>query len=228
MNDDQVMTAVRESFAGVRLDRPLEQTIRRGRVLRGRSRAYRAAGVAGVAAIAGVTAVAVTGLGHAGHPGPASANRGVAITGTLRPPTAIAGSGGPGGTLDAWTVTAGPGGAIEVTVRQLENAAGLQNALRAAGIPVQVAFQAGQPSDSPPLPTDCKSVTMSDEANADLQGKILGMPMPPAGGEGIALTIYPRQIPKGIGIYLAIQSGSNSRDWGWGLDLVQATPACTG
>ena len=29
MNDDQVMTAVRESFAGVRLDRPLEQTIRR-------------------------------------------------------------------------------------------------------------------------------------------------------------------------------------------------------
>jgi hypothetical protein len=151
-----------------------------------------------------------------------------AITGTLRPPTAIAGSGGTGGTLDAWTVTAGPGGAIEVTVRQLENAAGLQNALRAAGIPVQVAFQAGQPSDSPPLPADCKSVTMSDEANADLQGKILGMPMPPAGGEGIALTIYPRQIPKGIGIYLAIQSGSNSRDWGWGLDLVQATPACTG
>ena len=115
-----------------------------------------------------------------------------------------------------------------------ENAAGLQSALRAAGIPIQVAFQVSQPSDSPPLPADCKNVTMSDEANADLQGKILGMPDAASGGrEGIALTIYPRQIPKGIGIYLAIQSGSNSRDWGWGLDLVQATPrlhrlACCG
>ena len=226
MNDDQIMTAVHDSFVGVRLDVPLEQTVRRGRVLRGRSRAYRAAAVAGVA-IAGVTAVAVTGLGRTISPSPASPNRGIAISGTLRP-TAIAGTAGTGGTLDAWTVTAGPGGAIEVTVRQLENAAGLQSALRAAGIPIQVAFQVSQPSDSPPLPADCKNVTMSDEANADLQGKILGMPMPPAGGEGIALTIYPRQIPKGIGIYLAIQSGSNSRDWGWGLDLVQATPACTG
>jgi hypothetical protein len=228
MNDDQVMTVVRDSFAGVRLDMPLEQTIRRGRALRGRGRAYRAAGVAGVAAIAGVAAVAVAGLGPAGNPGPASPDRGLAITGTLRPPTAIAGTGGAGGTLDAWTVTAGPGGAIEVTVRQLEDAAGLQSALRAAGIPAQVAFQDGMPSDSPPLPADCENVTMSDEANANLQGKILGWPQVPLNGPGVALTIYPQQIPRGIGIYLAIQSGSNSRGWGWGLDLVQATPACTG
>ena len=69
---------------------------------------------------------------------------------------------------------------------------------------------------------------MSDEANANLQAKILGPLMPPAGGEGIALTLYPRQIPTGVGLYLAIQSGSSSRSWGWGLDLVQATPACTG
>ena len=229
MNDDQVMTALRDSFAGVRLDLPLEQAVGRGRVLRGRSRAYRAAGVAGVAAIAGVTAVAVTGLGRTSGPGPAPANRGIAITGIPRPiATADPAGAGAGGTLDAWTVTKGPGGAIEVAVRQLENAAGLQSALRAAGLPIQVAFQAGLPSDSPPLPADCTNVSLSDEANAKLQGKILGLPMPPAGGEGVALTIYPRQIPKGIGIYLAIQSGSNSRDWGWGLDLVQATPACTG
>ena len=70
MNDDQIMTAVHDSFAGVRLDVPLEQTVRRGRVLRGRSRAYRAAAVAGVTAIAGVTAVAVTGLGRTHQPQP--------------------------------------------------------------------------------------------------------------------------------------------------------------
>ena len=227
MNDDQVMTAVRDSFAGVRLDLPLEQAVGRGRVLRGRSRAYRAAGVAGVAAIAGVTAVAVTGLGRTGSPAPASANRGIAITGLPRP-IATADPAGAGGTLDAWTVTKGPGGAIEVTVRQLEDAAGLQSALRAAGIPSRVDFQAGEPSDSPPLPADCADVAMSDEANANLQAKILGPLMPPAGGEGIALTLYPRQIPTGVGLYLAIESGSSSRSWGWGLDLVQATPACTG
>jgi hypothetical protein len=69
---------------------------------------------------------------------------------------------------------------------------------------------------------------MSDEANADLQGKILGMPAAMPFGQGIALTMYPRAIPHGIGIYLAIQSGSSSHGWGWGLDLVQATQACTG
>jgi hypothetical protein len=47
-------------------------------------------------------------------------------------------------------------------------------------------------------------------------------------GQGVALTLNPRAIPHGIGIYLAIQSGSSSHGWGWGLDLVQATQACTG
>jgi hypothetical protein len=140
--------------------------------------------------------------------------------------SAVAGTGGT--TLDAWTVTKGPGGAIEVTVRQLENAAGLQSALRADGIPVQVAFQPGEVSDSPPLPADCANVAMSDEANAKLQAKILGNSIPTTFGQGIALTINPQQIPRGVGIYLAIQSGSNSRSWGWSLDLVQATQACTG
>jgi hypothetical protein len=223
MNDDQLMTRVRDSFADVRLDVPLEQTVRRGQMLRGRGRAYRVAGVTAVAAIAGVTAVAVTGLGRATVP----------ATGSPRP---IASAGTGGTTLDAWTVTKGPGGAIDVTVRQLWDAAGLQSVLRAAGIPIRVEFQAGEPSDSPPLPAGCANVSMSDEANADLQAKILGWPVAPVtglasgplNGPGIALSIYPQQIPRGIGIYLAVQSGSNRQHYGWGLDLVQATTACTG
>ena len=236
MNDDQLMTAVRDSFAEVRLDVPVEQTARRGRVLRGRSRVGRAAAVAGVAAIAGVTAVAVTGLGRTtavpatASPGPIGIASASAEAGTG------AGAGAGGTTLDAWTVTKGAGGAIDVTVRQLEDAAGLQAALRADGIPIQIAFQAGLPSDSPPLPTDCANVSMSDEANAKLQAKILGWPVAPVtglapgalNGPGIALSIYPQQIPRGIGLYLAVQSGSNGQHYGWGLDLVQATPACTG
>jgi hypothetical protein len=210
MNDDQLMTAVRDSFADVRLDVPVEETARRGRALRGRGRAYRGAGVAAVAAIAGLTAVAVTGLG--------------------------AGAGAGGTTLDAWTVTKGPGGVIGVTVRQLEDAAGLQAALRADGIPIRVAFQAGLPTDNPPLPAGCANARMSDEANANLQAKILGYPVAPVtglgpgpvNGPGIAITIHQRLIPRGVGIYLAVQSGSNRQHYGWSLDLVQATPACTG
>ena len=232
MNDDQVLTAVRDSFADVRLNVPLERTVRRGRVLRGRSRAYRAAGVAGVAAIAGVTAVAVTGLGRGGGPGPAAPNRGIAITGIPRPiATADPARTGTSGTkLDAWTVTKNPNGIVDVTIRQLSDAAGLQRALRADGVPARVAFQAGLPSDTPPLPAGCTMAAMSDEADANLQGKILGMvPMDPV--KGIALTIDTRQIPSGVGIYLAVQPGvavNGGTEWGWGLDLVTTAPSCTG
>ena len=207
MNDDQIMTAVRESFADVRLDVPLERTVRRGRALRGRSRRYQLAGVAGVAAVAGVTAVAVTGLGRPSAPPGASSTR-----------------------LDAWTVTTNPNGIVDVTIRQLSDAAGLQAALRADGVPARVAFQPGIPSDTPPLPAGCTMAAMSDEADANLQGKILGMvPMDPM--KGIALTIDTRQIPSGVGIYLAVQPGvaeNGGTEWGWGLDLVKTASACTG
>jgi hypothetical protein len=233
MNDDQLMTAVRDSFAEVRLNVPVEETARRGRVLRGRGRAYRVAGVAGVAAVAGLTAVAVTGLGRATVHVP------VLFPVSPRPVVIASASTGAGAgrtTLDAWTVAKGPGGAIDVTIRQLLDVAGLQAALRADGIPIRIAFQAGLPSDSPPLPAGCANVNMSDEANAKLQAKILGMPVAPVTGlapgpvtgPGIAIAIYPQQIPRGIGMYLAVQSGSNREHYGWGLDLVRATPACTG
>jgi hypothetical protein len=199
MNDNEILTPVRDSFSGVRMRTPLERTVRRGRVLRARRRGFRAAAVAGAAGLAAVTAVTAANLGA---------------------PRPVA--------LDAWTVTVGPDHIVTVTVRQLSNAAGLQQTLRADGIPARVAFQRGMPSDSPPLPAGCRNVAMSDEANADLQGKILGMPAAMPFGQGIALTMYPRAIPHGIGIYLAIQSGSSSQGWGWGLDLVQATQACTG
>jgi hypothetical protein len=127
---------------------------------------------------------------------------------------------------------------VDVTIRQLSDAAGLQRALRADGVPARVTFQAGTPSDTPPLPAGCTNVSMSDEANANLQAKILGWPTSPVTGEapapnrpGNALTIDTRQIPSGVGIYLAVQPGvaeNGGTEWGWGLDLVKTAPACTG
>jgi hypothetical protein len=218
MNDDQLMTAVRDSFAEVRLDVPVEQTARRGRRLRGRGRAYRVAGVVGAAAIAGLTAVAVTGPGRAAPP---TASAHVGASGV---PIAT-GSGGT--TLDAWTVTKGSGGTVNVTIRELLDVPGLQRTLRADGVPARVVVQPGMPTDAPSvLPAGCLEVTMSDVANANLQAKILAAPLSNL-ADGNALTIHTRDIPAGVGIYLGIQPRTKEH-WGWSLDLVQATPACTG
>jgi hypothetical protein len=237
MNDDQLITAVRDSFAEVRLDVPVEQTARRGRILRGRSRVCRVAGVAGAAAIAGLTAVAVTGLGRTTVPATAAPGP-IGIASAVAGPGTGTGTGAGAGrtTLDAWTVTKGPDGVIGVTIRQLLDVTGLQSALRADGIPIRIAFQPGLPSDSPPLPAGCANVRMSDVANGNLQAKILGLPVnPPTGmapgpvnAPGIAITIHQRLISRGVGLYLAVQSGSDREHYGWSLDLVQATPACTG
>jgi hypothetical protein len=112
-------------------------------------------------------------------------------------------------------------------IRQLYDPAGLQRALRAHGVPARVEFQSGIPSDSPPLPRGCTAPAMSDEQNAQLQGKILGPPMMNP-STGIALTIRPRAIPAGIGVFLAANTDQGQGGYGWGLDLVVASPSCTG
>ncbi len=222
MNDDQLMTAVRDSFADIRLDVPVEETARRGRVLRGRSRVYRAAAIAGVAAVAGVTAVAVT------RPGPAAAPAASARARATGAPMVT----GPGGIrLDAWTVSKGKGGTVNITIRQLLDVAGLQRALRADGVPARVAFQPGLPSTDPPMPPGCTDVAMSDVANENLQEKIFGGPYANRSAlvHGILVTIAVRQIPPGVGVYLAVESGSDEHThFGWSTNLVQRTPACTG
>jgi hypothetical protein len=219
MNDSEVLNVVRESLSGIGLDAPLADTVRRGRALRTRRRVLSAAGVAGAAALVAVTAVTATGIGRpAGAPSSA-------VSGTSR--TATGEPTGSGAVLDAWSVTVGPDDTVTVTIRQLYDPAGLQQALRADGVPARVEFQPGIPSDSPPLPRGCTAPAMSDEDNANLQGKILGMGLinPQT---GIALTIRPRLIPAGIGIFLAANAAQGHGGFGWGLDLVVASPSCTG
>ena len=111
MNDDTLLTAVRETFVGVRMDTPPEQIVRRGHAVRARRRLPRVAGA--VAAMAG-TAVAVTALLPASHQ--------------------------PGAHLAAWTVAKQSDDAILVTIRQLTDPAGLQRTLRADGVRATVTF----------------------------------------------------------------------------------------
>jgi hypothetical protein len=115
MNDNELITAVRQSVADVHTTTPVEQILRRGRAARARRRIPVLTGALGVAA---ATALAVTTL----------------LPGTHHP------SPQPSARLAAWTVTTQADGNIRVAIRELHNPAGLQRRLRADGVPASVTF----------------------------------------------------------------------------------------
>jgi hypothetical protein len=121
MTDNDLITALRESFTGVHSATGVGRIESRGRTLRTRRRA---AGLAGALAVGAVTAAAVTALGPAGHQ--PSRQSGIALA--------------------AWTVAKQADGTIEVTLRQLRDPAGLQRTLRADGLPAAVTFSGQLPS----------------------------------------------------------------------------------
>src|SRR5215472_14755928 len=133
MNDQDVITADRETFDGVRMSTPLDTVSGRARALRARRRW---SGLAAGATAAGGLAVAVTSL--------LPATSTVTATGTHHKPGKLTvrtpGGSAVSAALDAWTVTRRPGGAIAVTIRNLRDPAGLQRALRADGVPARVTY----------------------------------------------------------------------------------------
>jgi hypothetical protein len=118
MNDNELITALREQRDKVPMDTPVEQIIRRGRAVRARRRVPGAAGALGVAAAA---AFAVSMVLPASHP-----------------------ASEPGAQLAAWTVARQTDGSIQVTIRELRDPAGLQRTLRADGVPASVTFTGQQ------------------------------------------------------------------------------------
>jgi len=212
--DSELLTAVRDSFARIRLNAPLDATIRRGRKLRARRRM---AGLGAAAVVIAGGAALATALLLPGGVAPPAASRPQPTASDTRPGPAR---------LTAWTVTKGPGDTVTILIRELRDPAGMQRTLRADGVPAHVAFQGGILSDTPPLPRECDNTSLSPEQGAALQGKILGNSFMPEVREGIALVIHAAEIPKGIGLNLTVQTSGNG--WGWSLGLVRASPECTG
>ena len=118
MNDSELITAVRASFAGVHSDTGVEQIVSRSRTVRARRRVPVLAAALAVAAGAAVGMTALTPAQHQAS----------------RPP---------GAQLAAWTVVKRADGTVSVTLRQLRDPAGLQRTLRADGVPATVTFFGG-------------------------------------------------------------------------------------
>ena len=130
MNDQEVITAVRQSVHGVRMNVPAEQIVGRSRAIRASGRRRLAACITAVAAAGSV----VLGLGLSGTPGAATNGGASAIggagairsTGTIR--------------TAAFTLTSNANGTdtLTLTNSQVFDPAALQQALAHHGIPALV------------------------------------------------------------------------------------------
>lgn len=246
MNDDELITLIKEPFAGVHMTVPADEVIRHGRTVRTRRRRLR--GLTGAVALSGSAIAAVALLVPGGHP----------VTPRLA----------------AWTVSRDPDGGITVVVNQMKDPAGLQATLRADGIPARVTFDPVH-AMTQPLPAGCTAPKMSDMANGQLQDKILNPPAivawqrqphrsqslwltytknghapkitvgPPASTQmpgwlqtlqqketmdpigRSALYINPAAIPAGIGLSIGVDV-VNLDNFNFGVDLVVTSPQCTG
>ena len=118
MNDNELITAVRESVADVHTTTPVEQILSRGRAVRARRR---------IRSLAAALAAAAGG----------GSCRDRAAGQIIRPPPARR----PADGLDGSQAARGD---VAVTIRELYYPAGLQRKLRADGVPASVTFDAAR------------------------------------------------------------------------------------
>ncbi len=234
MSDTDVLTAARDSLSGIPLASPprVETIMARGRARRSR-RLIPA--VTGTLAAAAGTALAVTALAPAGHqPGdPASSQ--------------------PTTQLTAWTVTKLADGNISITIRELEDPAGLQSTLRADGVPASVTFAGEQnpackayPGGTPvsiPHPSTALLKRVFPEPYGRLRllplprvprpgmtpvytGRVhLRPPLPRPSANQAVIVIDPSALPAGAGVQLGASPGGNAVLI---PQVVYASQQCTG
>jgi hypothetical protein len=231
MNDDELLTAVRESFTSVRSATPAEQILSRGRAVRARRRIPAVAAGLGTAAAAAATAVAVSAALPASHPASHLAGGHPAIR--------------PAARLVAWTVTRQPNGGIKVSFfHQLRDPARLQQTLRADGVPASVTFVGQSNPACHPYSGQSGSPGRPGPNGGPLT-KVVGSPFDSRAQaqrhrQQAGLVIHPSALPAGTGLQIAVLRGSPSGPGGpWSTAkgsaqpvveafLVKASPQCTG
>ena len=210
MNDDELMTIVKESFTRMHTATPVDQILRRGHAVRVRRRLPILTGA--VAAAAGAALAVTTLLPHGHQPSP--------------PPSAQ---------LAAWTVTKQADGTIRVTIREMNDPAGLQAELRADGVPASITLTGQENPSCRPYPADRALLrTIVTPAHESVPPPSAS-PWPPGSNPEmspiVVLVIHPSALPSGAGIQLAAsfaQSSPGQAHEHVQVDLVDASPQCTG
>jgi hypothetical protein len=140
---------------------------------------------------------------------------------------------GPAAQLAAWTVTRQADGSIQVTFREMSDAAGLQRVLRADGVPASVTF----PGTENPA---CRNLPTSHPRLGQTSGLLDGVvSLWPHHGRltSHAFVIYPAALPSGAGLALFYPTPAQIRTFHFSylgppmfpaVGLVQASPRCTG
>jgi hypothetical protein len=199
MNDDELITSVRESFTGVRSATPVERIVSRSRTVRARRRTP---ALAAAAAVLAGTALAVTTLLPSGHPG---------LQGSRHSGSPLADA-----RLAAWTVHKQANGDIDIHIRQLKNPAGLQATLRADGVPVNVGFN-GQS-----LKGTCQFYPM----NNNVLNAVAEVTSASSADGGTLFVINPSALPAGAGLAMEVgQTVTHIHVGGhWGISVQFTTP----
>jgi hypothetical protein len=220
MNDDKLLTAVRESFDDVRSATALERIVSRSRAVRARRRIP---AVTGVLALAAGAAVAVAALSPAGPASPGSHQ-------PSHPAHAQ---------LAAWTVTKQADGTILVKIREFRDRAGLQRKLRADGVPANIIFvESGNIPANPDRihGNPCRQFNGDgNDRNSRRLERVAHLvdPKAPDPFQG-GVVINPSALPRHVGLqfYITRNLGYSSPQQRGGMafleDLVVATPQCTG
>jgi hypothetical protein len=172
MNDDKLTAAVRQSVGGVHMSIPAEDIISRARTIRSRRRIPAATAALTVAAGA---ALAVTSVAAPGHPAPVQ--------------------------LAAWSVAKKPGGAVQVTIRELRDPEGLQRRMRADGVPVTVRFANKIPLRSQ-LPAGCLYYPLPFRQLERLTMRIF--PQSTSAPAQTAFTVNPSALPARAGLWINV------------------------
>jgi hypothetical protein len=219
MNDDELITVLREQRGKVVMTTPMEQIISRGRTVRVRRRVPAVAAAVGAAA---AVAVAVGVAFPAGHPAVKPPVAG--------PPVASGSASPPSVRLAAWTVTRQAGGSIKVTFRQATDPAGLQQTLRADGVPVSVTFTGQQDTACQPYHVSAgQAFWPYGSRPGPLDGS--GFINHPEGAytTPYAFVIDPSALPSGAGLQIWTSGTPGAADnFELHVTLVKTSPQCTG
>jgi hypothetical protein len=194
MDDNDLLDAVRQDFAGVRMNTAAETILTDGSSLRRRRNRRRVygAGVTALAAVAAISGVTLT-AGTSGASGAHDAQ------------------------LTAWTVQKEADGTIDVTIRDLLNLTGLQQRLTADGAPAEVVSDARYPAacvDRQAMKADMASVITNGPTVPNGYAFVINPAGIPSGSK-LLLDVTNRTTVTPSGVAAKV-GGPGDRLWGFG------------